>query len=62
MLWVAMAVEMDIMEERGVDGVSTPMGRKEEAVANAEERRVVGVAFSRKEVSAGSKPDGGSIS
>jgi hypothetical protein len=57
-----MVVEMEMMEESVVVGISTPMGRKEEAVARAEERRVVGVAFSRREVSAGSKPGGGCIS
>jgi hypothetical protein len=59
---VAMVVEMEMMEEIVEEGMSTLMGRKEEAVAIAEERRVIGVAFSRREVSAGSKPGGGCIS
>ena len=57
---VAMAVAMVIIEESVLDGISTPIFRREDAVATAEEIRVVGVAFSR-EVSAGSKPGGGSI-
>ena len=53
---------MERTEERVGEGMSMPMGRIEEAVAIAEERRVVGVAFSRREVRAGSKPGGGCIS
>lgn len=60
--WVATAVVTDIMEDRVGEGVSMPMEMKEEAVAIAEERRAVGVAFSMREVSAGSKPGGGCIS
>ena len=56
---MAIAVEMEIMEERVGEGVSMPMGTNEEAVAIADERRVVGVAFSRE---VGSKPGGGCIS
>lgn len=56
---MAIAVEMEIMEERVGEGMSMPMGTNEEAVAIADERRVVGVAFSRE---VGSKPGGGSIS
>lgn len=48
------------MEERGGEGMETPMGMREEAVAIAKER-VVGVALSGREVSAGSWPGGGSI-
>lgn len=44
------------------EGMSMPMGRMEEAVAIAEERMLVGVAFSRREESEGSKPGGGSMS
>ena len=40
------------MEERVCDGLSTPMGMSEEAVAIAEDRRVVGV---RAEVSSASR-------
>jgi hypothetical protein len=43
------------------EGMSTPIGRREEAVAIAE-RMLVGVAFSRREVSEGSKPGGGCMS
>jgi hypothetical protein len=57
--WVAIAVEMEIIEERVGEGMSTPMGMNEEATAIADERRVVGVAFSRE---VGSKPGGGNIS
>lgn len=43
-------------------GMSTPMLRTEEAVAIAEVRRLVGVAFSRREATEGSKPGGGCMS
>jgi hypothetical protein len=44
------------------EGISTPILSTEEAVAIAEERRLVGVAFSRREATEGSKPGGGCMS
>ena len=44
------------------EGMSTPIERTEEAVAIAEERMLVGVAFSRGEAKEGSKPGGGCMS
>jgi len=44
------------------EGMSTPTGRMEETAAMVEERMLVGVAFSRREDSEGSKPGGGSMS
>jgi hypothetical protein len=59
---VATAVETEMIEVRVGEGMSIPIGINKEAVVIAEERKVVGEAFSRTEVSAGSKPGGGCIS
>lgn len=57
-LAVALAMAAIVEEE----GMSTPIFRTEEAVAIAEERKPVGVAFSRREATEGSKPGGGCMS
>lgn len=44
------------------EGMSTPIGRMEEAVPIAAESMLVGVAFSRREDIEGSKPGGGCMS
>jgi hypothetical protein len=56
MIAVAVATAAESVRE----GMSTPTGRKEEAVARAEER-VVGVDSRREERTEGSRPGGGSI-
>lgn len=58
-----MTVAISIMEESVDEGISTPMECRAGAVATrAEERMLVGEAFSRREVSDGSEPGGGCMS
>ena len=54
------AVAVATAAESVREGMSTPTGRKEEAVARAEES-VVGVDSRREERTEGSRPGGGSI-
>jgi len=58
---LAVALAMAAIAEVG-EGISTPILMTEEAVAIAEERRLVGVAFSKREATEGSKPGGGCMS